>query len=244
VPLKKGDLEEEEKHDVSNASTQREYRSAIGCLLYLTAFTRPDIALTVSKLARYVSAPTERHWQLVKNAMRYLRSTVDMQLVYSGGGESGGLVGYADSSWGDQDAGRKSTSGFVFTYNGACISWNSSLQRIVARSTTEAEIIALSDAVLEAIWLRKFVNEITLDENNTIVLREDNDGCIHTFKNGALSRKTKHIEIRLEHVRDLLAKKIIQINYIPSGENLADLFTKPIDRVHFEYLRRNINLRM
>jgi hypothetical protein len=127
-------------------------------------------------------------------------------------------------------------------YNGACISWSSSLQKIVARSSTEAEIIALSDAILEAIWLRKFVNEVTMDENSTVVLREDNDGCIYTFKNGALGRKTKHIEIRLEHVRDLLAKRIVQIEYIPSGENLADLFTKPLDRVKFEHLRKNMSM--
>lgn len=112
------------------------YQVAVGALLYLSTCTRPDVSFAVGKLSRHVSAPTQAHWSVAKAVMRYLKGTSDWRLTY-GGGEA--LVGYSDADYaGDVDI-PLSTTGQVFLWGGAAISWASRIQATVATSTTEAE---------------------------------------------------------------------------------------------------------
>lgn len=140
------------------SSEQREmtkvpYRKAIGCLLYLSTCTRPDIALAVSKLAKYVQNPGRVHWQALKHLMRYLKGTLDYGLRYTSNG-NGELEGWADASYGDDLDNRRSTTGYLFQLSGNTITWTSYSQQSCARSTTEAEYMSLSDSAQEAVWLR------------------------------------------------------------------------------------------
>lgn len=129
------------------------YRSLVGSLLYFSVTTRPDIAFSVGVLSRHMSSPTTEHWKLAKNVLRYLSQTADLGLTFRSVHNSPILTGYSDADYaGDRDT-RRSTTGYVFTYNGTAVSWNSKRQSSTAMSTMEAEYYAASLASKEAIWL-------------------------------------------------------------------------------------------
>lgn len=128
------------------------YQSAVGSLLYLSTGTRPDITFAVCSVAKFCSKPTKCHWTAVKRILRYLKGTPDFGLLYSCCDQQD-CSGYSDSDWAGDLNDRKSMSGYIFMLGGAGISWRSKKQTSVALSTAEAEYIALSSSVQEAMWL-------------------------------------------------------------------------------------------
>src|SRR5690606_5271105 len=141
-------------------STNKEiYQQAIGALLWLMVGTRPDICFVVGYLSRFNANPSEQHWQAVKRVMRYLKGTKNYAITYSGRVQ-GNWCGYSDASYADDRSTRRSTAGYVFCVSGGAISWSSKQQSVVARSTTEAEYIALAQAAKEAMWLRTLQRDV------------------------------------------------------------------------------------
>ncbi|KAL0373888.1 UNVERIFIED_CONTAM: Retrovirus-related Pol polyprotein from transposon TNT 1-94 [Sesamum radiatum] len=132
------------------------YSNAIGSVMYLTVSTRPDIAYAVSCLSRYMSNAGTPHWEALKWLLRYLIKTENTGIRFSKCSDGVKLIGYVDSNCANDRDSRRSTTSYVFTLCGACISWKSQLQNIVALSTTEAEYIATTEAFKEAIWLKGF----------------------------------------------------------------------------------------
>ena len=125
------------------------YASAVGSLMYAMVCTRPDIAFVVGAVSRYMSNPGREHWASVKWILRYLRGTSEVCLRYGVGKPV--LEGFTDSDMsGDVDSSR-STSGYVMTYAGGAVSWQSRLQKSVALSTTEAKYMAIVEAGKELI---------------------------------------------------------------------------------------------
>ncbi|RVW64853.1 Retrovirus-related Pol polyprotein from transposon TNT 1-94 [Vitis vinifera] len=138
--------------------SQVEYSRIIGSLMYLMSCTRPDIAYAVSKLSRYTSNPGAKHWQGIIRVLKYLRFTRDYGLHYMR--YPAVLEGYSDANWISNVKDSKSHSGYVFTLGGAAVSWKSSKQTVIARSTMESEFIALDKCGEEAEWLRHFLEDI------------------------------------------------------------------------------------
>jgi hypothetical protein len=136
------------------------YRSLIGSLLYVATWTRPDIAFAVSQVARFQTDPSVYHWDLAKHILRYLRGTRELGLTFAPGSAVATVRGDVDASWGEDPSTRKSQSGYVFTLANAAIQWKSKLQTTVALSSTEAEYLALSAAVKEALFLRGLLADI------------------------------------------------------------------------------------
>ncbi|KAK4397944.1 Retrovirus-related Pol polyprotein from transposon TNT 1-94 [Sesamum angolense] len=130
------------------------YSNAIGSVMYLMVSTRPDIAYAVSCLSRYMSNAGLPHWEALKWLLRYLNGSIDTGIKFSRCNEGANLIGYVDSNYANDKDSRRSTTSYVFTLCGACVSWKSQLQNIVALSTTEAEYIATTEAFKEAIWLK------------------------------------------------------------------------------------------
>ena len=119
---------------------------------------KADVAYSLGVVSRYQSDLGENHWKVVKVILKYLRNTKDQWLVY---GESDlKLVGFTDSSFQSNHDDSRSVSGYIFTLNGGAICWKSSKQHTVVDSVCEAKYIAASDAKKEAVWLRKFINEL------------------------------------------------------------------------------------
>ncbi|KAL0360855.1 UNVERIFIED_CONTAM: Retrovirus-related Pol polyprotein from transposon TNT 1-94 [Sesamum radiatum] len=145
------------------------YSNAIGSVMYLMVSTRPDIAYAVSCLSRYMSNAGTLHWEALKWLLRYLIKNGNTGIRFSKCSDGVKLIGYVDSNYANDRDSRRSTTSYVFTLCGACISWKSQLQNIVALSTTEAEYIATTEAFKEAIWLKGILSEIGFLKNNVTV---------------------------------------------------------------------------
>ena len=135
------------------------YLSAIGALMYLADYTRPDIAFLVNLLARYNSTPTKRHWNGIKHILRYLRGTSDMGLFYSKAMEPQ-LLGYADAGYLLDAHKARSQTGYIFTYGNTAISWRSVKQTMVATSSNHSEMLTMHEANRECVWLRSMIQHI------------------------------------------------------------------------------------
>jgi hypothetical protein len=128
--------------------------------MYIMNCTRPDIAYSVSKLSRYTSNPGEDHWKAIVRVLRYLKYTLNYGVHYTRYLVI--LEGYSDANWISDTNDTKSTSGYVFTLGGAAVSWKSSKQTCIAKSTMESEFIALDKARKEAGWLRHFLEDMPM----------------------------------------------------------------------------------
>ncbi|XP_062111187.1 secreted RxLR effector protein 161-like [Humulus lupulus] len=138
--------------------SQVEYARVIGSLMYLMSCTRPDIAYTISTLSRFTSNPCVEHWKAIARVLGYLRYTRDYGLNYTR--DPAVLEGYTDASWTSDMHNSKGTSGYVSTLGGAAVSWKSSKQTVITRSTMESKFVALDKCSEEAEWLRNFLEDI------------------------------------------------------------------------------------
>ena len=219
------------------------YQSAVGSLLYLSGWTRPDISFSVSNVARFCSCPTKEHWTAVKRIFRYLKGTSNYGLLYSKNDDAAGtMFGYSDADWAGDVNDRKSTSGYLFMMNGAAVSWRSRKQACVALSTAEAEYIALAITTQEATWMRKLLEDLHIQQVEPTVIYEDNQSAICIAQNPQYHSKTKHIDIKYHFVREKVLDNTIELKYCPTNDMLADILTKGLtydkfSRLQFSRLR-------
>ena len=142
----------------------------------------------------------------------------------------------SDSDW----ATRHSTSGFVFRYNSAAVSWGSRKQKSVALSSCEAEIMAASEAAKEAVYLDGFLRELREAAGEPVPLGVDNTGARNLAYNPEHHEKTKHIERRHFFIREMVEDMRIVVPFVSTTENLADFFTKPLSSRVFYQMRDQI----
>lgn len=212
------------------------YREAIGSLLFLCSVSRPDISFAVNVLSRYVNNPSQQHVNAVKRVIRYLIDTRDYFIRY---GDSNDFIGYSDSDFASDLDTRKSTTGYIFLMNGGPITWCSQKQKTIALSTTEAEFVAACESAKEILWLKQLLLE--LGENyKCITLCVDNQSAIKLINNPAYHKRTKHIDVKYNFIREKVELGIIKIQYVSSKNQLADILTKALPAQVFGYLRSHI----
>jgi hypothetical protein len=222
----------------------KNYRALVGSLLYLL-FTRPDIAYSVNQLTRHLHDPRRCHWVAAIRVLKYLRGTIDLVLCFRREEESSlaSIVGWTDADWGMDTETRRSTTGFVFMICGAAISWKTKLQSVVALSTCEAELISLSEASREAIWLKRLGIELMLPSASTpIVINEDNQAALQIVRDHRFSERTKHVALHHFFVRGEVANENLAVQYCSTDKMIADIMTKPLLRVAFQRLRTLLGL--
>ena len=122
------------------------------------------------------------------------------------------------------------------------IFWTSYLQRSVARSTSEAEYMALSDCAQELVWVRRFMAELKESQNKPTVIYEDNQGCIAMSYNPVDHRRSKHIHVRYHFLRELIQANELTVQYCPTQEMIADILNKPLPGPQFSYLRSKLRI--
>jgi len=172
----------------------KDYCKLVGCLLYIAVNTRPDISASVTILAQKVTKSTQEDWNELKRILRYLKSTADLSLVLGGNDDKTGLIGYADANWAEDVAihQQKSTTGYIFKYLNGIISWCSKRQTCVAKSSMEAEYIALSEASSEALWIRRLLKDFKQPEKDLTTIYKDKQSCLKLIKEEKLSSRSKH----------------------------------------------------
>jgi len=185
------------------------YQSAVGSLMYSMIGTRPDLAHSVGLVCMFMSKPLKDHRQAVKWILRCIVGTMDRKLCYK---NEGGLAleGYCDSYYAADKEKRRSTSGVVFTFGGNTISWRSSLQKVVALSSTKAEYMALTYATKKAVWLKGLVNELGFTQRS-VNIHCDSQSAIALAKNAVYHERTKHIDVKYHFIRELVSNGEIQV---------------------------------
>ncbi|XP_040951570.1 uncharacterized mitochondrial protein AtMg00810-like [Gossypium hirsutum] len=216
-------LSSQEEHE---SVCETDYRSLIGCLLYLTA-TRPDILFAVSMLSRFMHCCNQQHYKAGKRVLRYIKGTLNHGICFKRVKELK-LIGYTDSDWAGSKDDMKSTSGYAFTPGSAMICWSSRKQTMVAQSTAEAEYVAAANAVNQAVWLRKILSDLNLQQNEATVIHCDN--------------KTKHFDIKLYVIREMEQAREIELIHCSSENQIADIFTKSLGVSRFLSLKRELGV--
>jgi hypothetical protein len=213
---------------------ETKYRGMVGSLMYLTA-SRPDIVYAVSLCARFQSDPRESHVAIIKRIFRYLKGTDNLCLWYPKHCDFT-LVGYTDADYAGYLVDRKSTSGMAQFLGPCLVSWGSRKQNSISLSTTEAEYIAAAACCTQLLWLKQQLTDFGVTFN-ALEIRCDNTSAINISKNPVLHSRTKHIDIRHHFLRDHVEKKNIVLTHCRTEDQIADIFTKALNKDQFVTLR-------
>ncbi len=190
--------------------------------------TRPDITEAVTRLCRYMHAPTLAQLKDAMYVLRHLKGTSEMGIIFRALSAPLTLAGYTDNNFTNHDSNGKSVSGYVFSMGNGAVSYRSRLQSTVARSTTEAEYVALGLATAEAIYLRMLLAELGHPVVGPTFMGEDNEACMTIATTTQTSFRTRHIRIEYHFIRDAILSKEVHLEYVPSAYNPADTMTKPL----------------
>ena len=215
------------------------YRGMIGSLLYLTA-CRPDIQFSVCLCERFQADLKESHVTEVKRIMRYLVRTIELNLWYLAGCEFL-LISYSDADYAGCRLDKKNTSGYCQFLGNYLVSWASKKQHSVALSTTGAEYVAAGSCGTQVLWIKHQILDYSIDLGNVPILC-DNTSVINLSKNPILHSRTKHIEIRHYFIRDEVAKNNFKIIFINTENQIADIFTKPLNQGKILNFRRELGM--
>lgn len=217
--------------DSTELADPKLYREIVGSLIYVMTGTRPDICYAVTKLAQHMSEPTKAHLGLAKHVLKYIKGTINYGLKFSKSSNPLRIIGFCDSDWGASED-RRSITGYTFQLNskGPLISWKSRKQRVVALSTCEAEYMSITFAMQEANFLRQLYTDMKGYDKGVVSLYVDNQGAIALAKNPVHHQRSKHIDIRYHFIRSEVESGIVDLIYVPSEDNISDVFTKPVSK--------------
>ncbi|GJU28338.1 ribonuclease H-like domain-containing protein, partial [Tanacetum coccineum] len=217
------------------------YRSLAGSLQYLT-FTRPDISYAVQQVCLHMHDPREPHLYALKRILRYVQGTLNygLQLFSS---STTNLVAYSDADWAGCPTTRRSTSGYCVFLGNNLISWSSKRQPTLSHSSAEAEYRGVANAVIETCWLSNLLRELHTPLSSATLVYCDNVSAVYLSCNPVQHQRTKHIEIDIHFVRDLVAAGHVRVLHVPSRYQFADIFTKGLSSALFEEFRSSLSVR-
>ncbi|GJZ49753.1 retrovirus-related pol polyprotein from transposon TNT 1-94 [Tanacetum coccineum] len=219
---------------------QTRYRGMIGCLMYLTA-SRPDLVFAVCICARYQSKPTKKHLEAVKRVFWYIQGTINMGLWYLKD-TAMALTAYADADHaGCQDT-RRSTSGSAQLLGDKLVSWSSKKQTSTSISSTEAEYIAMSGCYAQILWMRSQLSDYGFAYNH-VPLYCDNKSAIALCCNNVQHSRAKHIDIRHHFIREQVEKGVVELYFVRTEYQLADIFTKALPRERFKFILPRLGMK-
>lgn len=226
----------------SSLASIRKYQKKIGSILYAAVVTRPDIAFAVSRLARFNMNPSEEHQAAADKVIYYLKKNRSLALQLGGGDE---FLVASDASFADNSVDRKSSQGYVMQLFGGTIGWRANKQNTVTTSTTEAELLALSQATKESMFISRLLQEIGIQlDNKTIRIQCDNQQTIKLVNNevGPLRTKLRHVDIHNHWLRQEAEKGTISVNYVPTEQMVADGLTKALHYQQFKVFVERLGL--
>ena len=226
--------------DGTERADARRFKSLVGGLIYLT-HTRPDIAFAVGVISRFMHCPSKQHLGAAKRLLRYIARTYDFGIWY-GHVQEFKLVGYTDSDWAGCLEDRKSTSGYMFSLGSGAVCWSSKKQAVTALSSSEAEYTAATSSACQAVWLRRILADINQEHEEPTVIYCDNKAAIAMTKNPAYHGRTKHVDIRVHFIRDLVVEGKVVLQYCNTNEQVADVLTKALSRDKHVYFKSKLGV--
>ena len=202
--------------------------AAVGSLIWFGGRTRPDIADAVRAVARQAHDLAKRHWRAVRKIIAYLNKTKDLGLVFVKDGNRK-LSVYVDADYANKDSDRRSVSGVAVMVGGTIANASSTTQHCVTLSTSDAEYVAMAQGAKTALFTKAVLDFLQPElANGTIDLFEDNQGAIAIAENPISGGWTKHFDVRYHFMRELVERKVLNIQYTESSNQHADIATKPL----------------
>ena len=213
--------------DKEHAEAKHEpYWEMVGALLYAATTSRPNISFAVNLLARTTSKWNKSKVYAARHLLRYIKGTTDLCLAFDSTAGNRIALGYADADWGGCLETRRSTTGYLYTLGGGPVAWKSKRQATTALLTMEAEYMASSSAARQAAWLKQLLLDIRHDSSGPLKIYNDNNGALSLAKNPVFHDQAKRIDIIYHHLRNEIKNGRIDLTYIKSANNLADILTK------------------
>ena len=233
-------LSEDPSHEKASVSDHNRFMKAVRSIQYIAAVPRPDIAYVGHTFARHMASSATKHWLVVQHVLRYLQSTIDVALTFNGSGDSVVDV-FSDADFAN-GASLKSVSGMVLRMYKNCVFWRSKRQDITAGDTTEAELIAMSSAANELMWIKQLCTDLSITAKKP-TLWGDNKSANFLAVNPISCDTSKHIRARHLRVREYVAHDEMDVKWVGTREILADGFTKTLPGLALSDLRDKLHLR-
>ncbi|CAM9677297.1 unnamed protein product, partial [Chrysoparadoxa australica] len=211
------------------------FQALTGALIWLVVCTRPDLAYAVNLLSRAVASPTKAHAGLGKRILRYLKGTIDKELIFDFRNCYQSplfATSYVDADFAESPD-RRSTTGYLHRLGSAAIAWGSKRQTLVTKSTAEAEYVALSYAGSDALHFGRLLSELTGTPFAPVCMYEDNASAIALAQGTVHKSRAKHIDIHFHWIRDRINKRHLIVKSIDTHQQLADIFTKGLPKPAF-----------
>ena len=241
TPANNALFESELTDDALEEKERKRFHSVAAKLLYLSKRVRPDIATAVAYLTTRVTIATIRDRSKLNRVMNYVRSTKDECIEFDSrnSDKKHSLEAFIDASFAVHEDGR-SHSGMVLKFAGSTILVRSTKQKINSESSTEAELVSLSDNLRYALRAHDFITGQGYDVG-PIMVYQDNQSVLAMLKRpDAAPDRNKNMKVRRIKVRDLIKDNEIEIHYMPTDQMLADTMTKQLQGMKFRSMRDSI----
>ncbi|GKA11100.1 ribonuclease H-like domain-containing protein [Tanacetum coccineum] len=217
-------------------------RDSTGMFLSERKYVVEILERAVQQVCLYMLDPREPHYSALKRVLRYVRGTLDygLQLFSS---STTNLVAYSDADWTGCSTTRRSTSGYCVFLGNNLLSWSSKHQPTLSRSSAEAEYRGVANAVAETCWLRNLLRELHAPLSSATLVYCDNVNAVYLSSNPVQHQRTKHIEIDIHFVHDLVPASQVRVLHVPSRYQYANIFTKGLPSALFEEFRSSLSVR-
>lgn len=240
TPMESGPIDMNSCADEDDFNKNTTILKLIGCLMYLMLCTRQDLSFVLNVCSRHQDKPRSKLWKTLKRVLRYLKETLNYSLFYRKSDCNEILTVYSDSDWAGDLQDRKSTSGYVFQIFGCTVDWCTKRQSTVALSSTKAEYVALTEAAKEGLWLNDLLSDFGF-EKSIFTVYEDNQSCIKLVKRFE-HKRLKHVDIKYNFIKDIVHKKLLNIEYVSTRDQYADILTKNLSFDLFSKHSNNLGL--
>lgn len=230
--------------DNSEFMSDKPFRGLLGAIMHTANMCRPDVSLAITTVSRFAHRPGPPHWYALLRIARYLYSTRKLALTFGGLNCSPRLDvnAFVDANW----ATPRSTSGgalFLGPVGSGAVAYMSKGQNVVTLSTLDSEYVSASLFSREVVWTRYFTSELGQAQQGPCIIRSDNLACIQLSNNPEHVSRAKHIDVKFHYIRDKVEDHSIKLQYVNTNNNVADIFTKPLELNKFVKFREMLGIR-
>ena len=192
-------------------------------------------------MSQFLKAPTQHHWSACKRLLRYVSGTRTLGLSFRPTTRFT-LEGFSDADWACNVDDRRYTTGYCVFLGGNLVTWSSRKQQVIARSNTESKYRALASVTMELIWIKSLLDELQFPLQHRPIAWCENLGAHALAHNPIYHSRTKHIEVDVHFIREKILHRALEVCYIPSQEQQAELFTKSLSLSQFQFKCSKLSL--
>jgi len=207
--------------------------------MFLCKRGRPDIQPAIAFLSTRVNRATEEDWKKLVRLMSFLKTT-ENDVLSLDANDTGTIEWYIDAAFAVHPD-MKSHTGAIMTLGNGAVQALSTKQKVNARSSTEAELVSVDDAISKVMWTKRFLQAQGFNVKTNVIYR-DNQSSMKLEENGKASsgKRTRHFDIKYFHITDLIQRGEVQIKYCPTEDMIADYSTKPLVGAKLEAFRQQV----